>query len=215
MRRKFKETRFWNNINKMKFDGAGRYNIPVIAPEPYIECDWISFNYATTCRNRADKGVHFYLDDYQFERLWTDLDRYCSMFMDYKAIMSPDYSLYSDWPDAMNIWNHYRKHFVAAYCQMAGIKVIPTICWNDEDSFEWCFDGEPVGSCVTVSSVGSQMTESQRKGFMLGYDAMLERLNPSEILFYGSVPKGCRGNVIPIEAYQSRLEKRIAKESEI
>lgn len=204
---KYKLTRFWNNIDKYKFEGVGLYDIPVIEPEQFVDVQWISFNYAGGCRNREGKGVHFYLDDYQFERVWFELDRYYYLLRGYEAVMSPDFSLYSTWPDAMNIWNHYRKHYVAAYLQHGGIKVIPTICWNDTDSFKWCFDGEPVNSCVSVSSVGSQMSESERKGFMLGYDAMLERLQPSSIIFYGSVPKECRGNIIHIESFQSRYEK--------
>lgn len=208
---RYKDTRFWNNIEKACFNGVGPFDIPAIQPQEYVECKWIGFNYAMSCRNRVGKGVHFYLDDYQFERVWTDLDRYCNTLSDYDVVMSPDYSLYSNWPDALNIWNHYRKHFVAAYLQSGGVKVIPTICWNDEDSFEWCFDGEPMKSCVSISSVGSQMKESCRKGFMLGYDAMLERLQPETILFYGSIPKECRGNIVPIQAFQSRMDK-ISKE---
>ena len=39
------------------------------------------------------------------------------------------------------------------YC---GMTVYPTISWSDKKSYDWCFDGEPVGGIVAVSSVGTQ-----------------------------------------------------------
>lgn len=49
---------------------------------------------------------------------------------------------------------------------------------------EWCFDGEPVGGAVAVSSVGTQLNKRAAELFRLGYDEMLRRLNPSTIYFY-------------------------------
>ena len=86
--------------------------------------------------------------------------------------------------------------------------MIPTISWSDEASFEWCFDGEPVGGLVAVSSVGTQMNATARALFMAGYKEMLKRLNPSGILFYGFVPEGCTGNIIPLATFQDGLKQR-------
>lgn len=73
--------------------------------------------------------------------------------------------------------------------------VIPSICWSDHDSFEWCFDGEPVGGCVAVSSVGAQKSPAARALFMDGYNEMLRRLKPEKIIFFGDVPSACEGNI--------------------
>ena len=90
---------------------------------------------------------------------------------------------------------------------MHGIKVIPTISWSDRESYEWCFDGEPEGGIVAVSSVGTQAHEETQKLFMQGYNEMLFRLCPSRIIFYGDVPNGCRGNIINIKAFQNKWRK--------
>lgn len=91
--------------------------------------------------------------------------------------------------------------------QMHGIDVIPTISWSDKDSFEWCFDGEPVGSVVAVSSVGC-MNSRKRKGlFMNGYRKMMERLKPTTVIFYGKILNECEGNIIPIKAYQEKYRE--------
>lgn len=120
--------------------------------------------------------------------------------------------MYLDWPTAVNIWNHYRKHFIGAYLQRLGVRVYPTICWYGKESFAWCFDGEPINSVVAVSNVGANKGEANKKGFMLGYDAMIEHLSPEVIIFHGRVPKECRGNIIEVKAFYEKFE--VAKTSE-
>lgn len=67
------------NTEKMIFPGVGKYGIPEIRPETDIRIDkleWIPVNYALTAKDKATKGVHFYKDDYQFERFWNNPDKY-------------------------------------------------------------------------------------------------------------------------------------------
>jgi hypothetical protein len=163
----------YDNLEKMIFSGVGEYGIPEIMPEEYKPCEWIGFNYAANTTKRAGKGVHFFLDDYQFERVWNNPDRYIEVLRDYEYVLSPDFSMYIDFPKAMQIYNHYRKHWCAAYMQMNGLRVIPTIAWSDESSFEWCFDGEPVGSVVAVSSVGTQNSKAKKAAFLRGYETII------------------------------------------
>lgn len=200
--------RFRNlNLDEIVFNGVGEYDVPEIMPEQYEPTDFIPFNYAKTYKDRSEKGVHFFIDDYQFDRVWHDPRRYTELLKQYKAVMSPGFSQYIDWPVAIRIYNHYRKHFMAAYWQMNGIKVYPTILWGDKDSFKWCFDGEPVGSCIAVQSMGFLKKPETKPIFMYGYDAMLERLQPTTILIYGKVPKECRGNIIQIQPFSSKFDE--------
>lgn len=162
-----------------------------------------------TIRKHEGKGVHFFIDDYQFEKVWRNWKRYGAMLSKFDAVMTPDFSLFTPWPKAVQIWNHYRKHFVGAYLQEKGIRVYPTICWSDESSYEWCFDGEPENACVCVSSVGTQRRPESKRLFQLGYDAMLERLNPKTIIFHGMIPKECRGNIVQIKTFQENLREAV------
>ena len=185
----YKSQRNYENAQRAIYNGTGEYQIPEIEPTQYEGCDWIGFNYASTAKDREKEGVHFFLDDYQFIRLWTDPDRYIGMLQQFSYVMSPDFSMYTDFPKALQIYNHYRKHWLAAYWQEHGIRVIPTICWSDKDSFEWCFDGEPTHSVVAISSVGTQNSRERRQKFLDGYMEMVDRLQPTQIIFYGSVPE--------------------------
>ena len=204
----YRETRNYENLNKAYFEGAGEYEIPILQPAYCDTENWLSFNYAKTCPDPDGYGIHFFIDDYQFQRLWSDPDRYLNMLSRFDALMTPDFSMYRDFPKAMQIYNHYRKHWLGAYWQAHGLLVIPTISWSDEDSLKWCFDGEPRGGTVAVSAVGTQMDKGAREVFRRGYEAMIERLQPDSIIFYGKVPEECKAdNVTHISAYQDRLKK--------
>lgn len=205
----YRQGRNYENLNKGIFSGTGAFDTPALQPERCKVKDFIGFNYAKTCKQPHDKGLHFFVDDYQFTRLWSNPDAYLELLQKFKCVCTPDFSTYTDFPKAVQIFNHYRKHWLGAYWQSNGITVIPTISWSDKASFEWCFDGEPLGGAVAVSSVGTQMNSDARALFLAGYREMLVRLQPSIIYFYGSIPNGCGGdNVVPLTAFQNELKKR-------
>ena len=72
----YRQSRNYENLQRRIYNGVGEYDIPKIKREKYCGCEWISFNYAKSCKNKKGKGLHFFIDDYQFNRLWTDIDRY-------------------------------------------------------------------------------------------------------------------------------------------
>lgn len=186
---------------------AGKYNVPVIQPSDFCGTDFIGFHSAKAERSKSEKAVHFYLDDYRFERVWRYPEQYIDLLRQFSCVLSPDFSLFADYPTAIQIYNHYRKHWVAAYWQAQGINVIPTICWSGESSFDCCFDGEPVGATVAVSSVGTLNNANTRAAFMAGYNEMMERLKPEKIIFYGNIPDECRGNIVRIRQFSDKFKE--------
>ena len=133
----------FENLQHGFYVGAGKYNIPqLIGSKRMTFPELIGFNYAKSAKVRSEKGLHFFLDDYQFLRLWNNPTAYLELIKQFQCVLTPDFSLYADFPVAMQIYNHYRKHWLGSYWEENGIEVIPTICWSDEKSFDWCFDGE-------------------------------------------------------------------------
>lgn len=200
----YKTQRNYENAQKMLFEGVGQFGIPPIKPVEFDNAEFVGFNYAKSTKEPGSKAVHFFLDDYQFLRVWNKPDRYIDMLSKFRYVLSPDFSIYTDYPKALQIYNHYRKHWVGAYLQESGANVIPTIAWSTPDSFEWCFDGEPKGGCVAVSSVGCMNSSKSKELFMLGYQEMVKRLEPTQIIFYGRVPDECRGNIIHIKEFSEK-----------
>lgn len=203
----YKRQRNCENVNKKNFSGVGNFQIPAIASVHYESCEFIGFNYAKSCKKAQEKGIHFFIDDYQFLRLWNQIDRYVALLKPFKYVMSPDFSTYMDYPKALQIYNHYRKHWIAAYLQVKNISIIPTISWSDASSYAWCFDGEPENSCIAISSVGTQRNQETKQYFLNGYQEMIKRLHPEQIIFYGEVPRECKGNIIKITPFQEKFKE--------
>ncbi len=162
----------------------GKYQMPIIENDDFIPEDIIGFNYAKTSDNYS-AGIHFYLDDYQFERIWNNPSDYIELLENYSCVFSPDFSLYMDMPIAMKIWNIYRSRLIGQFLQKNGIKVIPTISWAEKETFEFCFDGIPKGSIVSISTIGVKKDDEAMKIWKDGVDEMIKRIEPSTILIYG------------------------------
>ncbi len=197
----------YENLSLTDFsEVCGKYDIPVLQPVTLREVpELIGFNFAATEKSPENKGIHFFVDDYRFVRLWRTPQKYISLLKKFQLVFSPDFSLYADYPRAMQIYNHYRKHALAAYWQSEGLTVVPTIGWSDADSFEWCFDGEPTGGTVAVSSVGTQANKDSKARFLAGYFEMMKQLEPETIIFYGNVPDECFGNIVRVRAFQEKF----------
>lgn len=53
----YRSTQNYENQQKMLFVGVGEYGIPQIEPTSYNPCEFLSFNYAKSCKDRADHGI--------------------------------------------------------------------------------------------------------------------------------------------------------------
>lgn len=160
------------------------WQMPIIENDNFIPSDLIGFNYAKSSENK-NCGIHFYVDDYQFERVWNYPEKYIDVLGQYECILSPDFSLYLDMPMPMKIWNIYRSRLVGQYFQSNGIKVIPTISWAEKETFSFCFKGIPKGSIVSISTIGVKQDENALKIWREGVDEMIKQIEPKTILVYG------------------------------
>lgn len=185
------------------------WQMPIIKNDNYIPKDIIGFNYAKTSKEK-NVGIHFYLDDYQFERIWNKPEDYTEILKQYDCIFSPDFSLYMDMPMPMKIWNIYRSRLIGQYYQNQGIKVIPTISWAEKETFKFCFEGIPKGSIVTISTIGVKRNEEALKIWKDGVDELIKRIKPSTILIYGGKLDYDYGD-IEVIYYDNKITERLKK----
>ncbi len=202
---KYANSRWQNHVDKnIHFPSEGAFQTPILKPEKWEPVEFMPYQ-KTTRQKDYERGVHFFLDDFRFERVWHYLDSVTDSLSRFAAVMAPDFSLFTDYPKMLQMWNHWRKHYVGAYWQMKGMKVYPTICWSDESSYDWCFDGEPVGGTVCVSTLGTQTYKRSRDLFLEGYREMQRCLKPETIVIYGRVPEKCTGNIVNIESFDTKF----------
>lgn len=60
---------------------------------------------------------------------------------------------------------------------------------------------------MAVSSVGCMNGKVKKKLFLSGYNAMIERLRPESIVFYGKVSEECKGNIVKIKAFSDKFNE--------
>lgn len=160
------------------------WQMPIIECDDFIPSDLIGFNYAKSSEDK-NCGIHFYVDDYQFERVWNYPEKYIEILEQYECILSPDFSLYLDMPMPMKIWNIFRSRLIGQYFQKRGIKVIPTISWAEKETFSFCFKGIPKGSIVSISTIGVKQDPNALQIWRDGVDEMIKQIEPKTILVYG------------------------------
>lgn len=192
-----------------EFKVDGPFQMPVIDRENIIPDKLIGFNYMLTAKDKH-VGVHMYVDDYQFERLWNTPEKYIDKLKEFECVFTPDFSLYMDMPLAMKIWNVYRSRLLGQYWQSQGIKVIPTISWAEPESYNFCFDGIEKESIVSISTVGVKNSEHSIKIWKDGVGEMIKRIDPYAILIYGE-PIEFDFKGIPVFYYDNEVIKRLRK----
>lgn len=145
------------------------------------------FNYAlsTPAADKAGKGCHFFVDDYQFERAWTSPAKYLQALYPYDCVLTPDFSLYLDMPDPMQAWNRYRSQALGRYWQNQGITVVPTLSWAQPSSFSFCFKGIPKHATVATSTVGVARDKAAQDFWKAGMRRAMRDLEPARVLLYG------------------------------
>lgn len=179
-----------------QFKGDGVFEIPKIEKEE-IKLENIELiGYDRLGEKETDKIVHFFLDDYKFEAIWNDPEPRVEKLKKYKAVLAPNYSIYTEMPLSLKVYNTFRSRWCGAYLQSKGIKVIPTVVWGEPNTFWFCFDGIAQGSIVAVSTLGVRKEKSL---FMQGYNEMIRKVKPKSVICYGEPFEEMQGKIIPID----------------
>ena len=179
-----------------QFARDGTFEMPIIK-KTKLDLDNIALiGYDKLSEGQTEKIVHFFLDDYKFEVLWKDPEPRVEKLKDYRAILSPQFSMYTEMPIAVQLHQVFKSRWCGAYFQSKGLKVIPSLVWGEADTFWFSFDGVDEGSVVAVSTVGMR---TEKNLFMAGYKEMLRRIKPKAIICYGDPFDEMEGKLIVID----------------
>lgn len=195
-----------------QFPGKGKLKIPVIPKfQPRLGDfdDLLLIGFDKTNledQNHLDRMVHFFLYDYRFERVWKNPDSDIEKLSRYRAVLSPDFSMYLEMAPVMQLYNVFRNRWCGAYWASKGIRVIPTVNWGDESTFTFCFEGIEIGSTVAVSTYMASAHDNrqdQKEWFMAGYNEMLRRIKPEKIICYNTPFPEMQGDVVFVDYNRS------------
>ena len=189
-----KSSNTWNNssgeLRKLNQDNLyytdNEYGFPIVKSSEGMNIqELIPFH---MCKKKLvrdkDKTVHFFLDDYKFEVLWSNPTKCLEILKYYGQCISPTYSIWEMQPYALNLYNMYRSRWVTRYLQENDIKVLVDVRWADKSSYDYCFSGIERHSPVIVNTVGTKL-KANRQMFIDGFEEMIVRLEPSELYVYG------------------------------
>ena len=166
------------------FDCAGEEGYPVLDAVDADPEELISFNFCKTAK-KFDVGVHFCIDDYQFERVWNRPEAYIDLLKKFDCVVTPDFSVYLDMPVPMKKWNVFRSRALGNWWQRQGLKVVPNVTFSGRDSLDYCIDGIPHNSTIFISTVGVQKDKEAASIAEWGIKECLKRLEPTRVLLLG------------------------------
>ena len=184
-----------------EFVKSGKYGMPLIKKQN-IDLNKIELlSYLKTKNDdeeNKNKTIHFFTYDWNFEIVYEKPEQSLEKLDQYYALLTPEFSTYKDMPLARQIDSVFKNRWCGAFWQKQGMLVIPTISWGSYDCFDFFCDGVEEGSVVAVSTY---TREDNKKGFMEGYEIMMEKIKPSAIICYGTPFEEMKGNIKAIDPY--------------
>lgn len=164
---------------------AGDYKLRVKAYTGNIPQQLIAFSKAA--KDTAHRAcVHFFEYDYMIERFWNSPRKYLKMLKNFPAVISPDYSVSYDVPDAVNEWNIFRNYASAQIMQLHGIAAIPNIPVCLPCLYHKVFDPLESGGIYAISNVRAHANYFTRHEWYKFVREAVRRLNPKALLIYGN-----------------------------
>ena len=169
---------YGNSVNK--------YNIPDIPKQSFLKLPENLNPISYREKLKYPSLVHFFIDDEKFECSWNSPKKTLEALKNEKiwAVCSPDYSMYADMPEAVQIHQIYRNRLIGAYWAKNGIRVIPSIMFSNLKSLEYSFVGIQKNQIVAMP-VPARATDQEFDNFVNGYLKMIRVLEPRMIICFG------------------------------
>lgn len=182
---------------------------PVLPPIRAKPKESVSFREIQKIIDTKDKVVHFYIDDFWFEKIWTNADRYIPQLKCFPYVIMPDFSVFSYMPEPMQHWNRYRSMALGYYLSSKGVRIIPSLGVLTKDDI-WTLCGVPRRSTVAVCTNGRIKKPLERKTFVEGLQTQIQILQPTNLIMVGYIPKEY-DEPIPTIYLKSEAQKRRIK----
>lgn len=185
------------------FDGI--FQIPKMkAPKHiFVPEKIIPFTQLDKDNHPSNNAIGFYEMDVKFSEMLINTDECLERIRPFGAMITIDSSLYRNAPLAVQIANTYRNRAVGYKAQCKGLYAIPQIRWETEETYttkvfpeKLAFLGAPKHSIVAIGTYGCISGRDNKYHFKAGLESMLEELEPTDVLVYGSMPEKIFGDYL-------------------
>jgi len=191
----------YQKMNNNNFDlfldlpSTEKYGMPILTPyNGKTPTHLLPFNYAMTSKLHC-YCIHFYIDDYQFERVWNNPELYCKILSRFQCVIGPDFSQYRNMSYPLRIYNCYRNRLISSYLQKNGVNLIPNVTWSLPDSYDYSFEGIPANSVIAINCTSIISCNLSKYLWYKGYNEAIRRLKPKLIIRYGTMMPGEREDI--------------------
>jgi Domain of unknown function (DUF4417) len=177
-------------LPECEFDGIEQ--IPVLAPRSQkfeFPESLIAFDRIECSTGRASALLHFFVADSRLSQLVRQPLRYIPSLADYKAVTTPDFSVYRNMPPHRRVLSTALNRSFGVLFQSRGLDVIPTIRWSGADDYRFAFAGVPIGSPIAVSNHGCWRSMEDKKIFEAGLISAVDFLQPKSVIVHGRTPR--------------------------
>jgi len=165
---------------------VGDWDAPLLKPVHGVSPqNLIPFNLARKCKNKHDCWLHFYIDDYQFERIWNRPRRYLRLFKKFKGVITFDFSMCLDMGRDEQLRNCQRNKKLTYWLQENGISILINVTWGTADTLKWAFDGFPEWSEYIISTQSCLKNRVCKQAFLNGLHEFVRQKHPSKLYVYG------------------------------
>lgn len=128
--------------------------------------------------------VHFFEDDFRFERIWNDPRKYLPKLSKFEGVIMPDFSTCFDFPKPLKMWNAYRNQLLGAWFQQNGLVTIPNA--RHQPGCDWLIEPLPLHSVICICGRALTKDLTERRRFVRDVKTTVDFLEPTAIVYYGS-----------------------------
>lgn len=158
---------------------------PAIRPSNAVPKRLTTF-YPKTAKDNGDAFCHFFIDDYRFAKVWNEPERYVPVLKRYAGAIMPNFSTWHIMPLPMQYYMLYRNRALAYYWQQNGIDVIPLLQCGDPRTYDYAFEGLPIGGTYAVMNNGLMKEREDRFYWYEFLEIAVDAVKPDLLVMYGS-----------------------------
>lgn len=162
-------------------------------------------------------GMSFYCGDQYFQPVISNPNRYLDKLSNYQVVIGMDASPYDNMPPIVQCSQIYVNLAITYYYGRHGIKIIPNVRIGNAMTYS-SLKAYPNGTLISIGTNGFVKEQNNRKIFKKQLKLIIDTLNPSGILVYGSIPDDifsyAKERKIPLYVFESFIHNRRRKKYE-